>query len=232
VNAEWIGSPNFTPGRDGHSMAVEPAYVVLHTMVGTIESATARFHDPASQVSAHYGVGYDGSRLVQWVNEDDAAWHAGSWSVNLDSIGIEHEDRGQFNAPRPDGLYTAAAALVRDVCGRYGIPIDRAHIRAHREVSESPTACPDALDVERIVREAANPPKEENQDVPLTADQEQKLNTMEAKVAHVEALVARIYNVLMTGDQLSGPAAPDESGSALKTLLDRERGEDVGGAKP
>jgi hypothetical protein len=154
AGAEWLGSPNFWADREGHDMAIQPAYVIIHTMVGTIASANSRFQIPAQGASAHYGVGYDG-RLVQWVDEKDAAWHAGNATINLDSIGIEHEDMGRYNDPRPDALYATSARLVHDICRRYGIPIDHAHIRPHREVSDSPTACPDALDVGRIVTMAA-----------------------------------------------------------------------------
>jgi N-acetylmuramoyl-L-alanine amidase len=164
--AQWLGSPNWWPDRYGHDMAIPPAYVVIHTMVGTIESANSRFQNssdaqPGGRASAHYGVGYNGDRLVQWVDEKDAAWHAGDFEINLDSIGIEHEDMGRYDDPRPDGLYATSAALVRRICERYGIPIDRAHIRAHREVSDSPTGCPDALDVDRIVTLAAGGQEED-----------------------------------------------------------------------
>lgn len=154
----WLGSPNFTAGRQGHSLSVAPAYVVVHTMVGTVSSANDRFQDPNQQASAHYGVGLDGS-VVQWVQEQDTAWHAGVWDVNLDSIGIEHEDNGNYNAPRTDALYAASAALVRDICHRYSIPIVHSSIGAsgiiaHREDGYA-TSCPDSLDVDRIIRQAA-----------------------------------------------------------------------------
>ena len=161
MDAQWLGSPNFTAGRDGQTMRfgspLDPSYVVLHTTAGTIEDANARFQQSAQQASAHYGIGLSG-RLVQWVREEDAAWHAGNWLMNLKSIGIEHEDAGDYNGPRSPQLYATSAALVRDICARYGIPITREWIRMHREVSDSLTTCPDALDVDRIVREAAAQP--------------------------------------------------------------------------
>ncbi len=152
MKIEFLGSPNYTPGRNGHDLVTEPRYVVIHTMVGTIASANARFQQASQEASAHYGVGLDG-RLVQWVREEDAAWHAGNFEVNLDSIGIEHEDGGRYDDPRPDALYRASAELVRDVCLRYGMPIDTQHIRAHKAFSA--TRCPDALDVDRIIRQAS-----------------------------------------------------------------------------
>jgi N-acetylmuramoyl-L-alanine amidase CwlA len=153
VTIAWMPSPNFWPGRKGHSMAVAPSYIVLHTTVGTREAAAARFLDPNSQVSAHYIVGLDGS-VTQLVSEVDAAWHAGTEAMNLDSIGIEHEDGGRFNDPRPDALYQASATLVRAIVSRYpgALAIDAAHIIPHRQVVA--TACPDALDVARIIRQA------------------------------------------------------------------------------
>jgi N-acetyl-anhydromuramyl-L-alanine amidase AmpD len=155
MNIEFLGSPNLTPGRNGHDLVTEPRYVVIHTMVGTIASANARFQQASQEVSAHYGIGLDG-RIVQWVREEDAAWHAGNFEVNLDSVGIEHEDGGAFDSPRPDALYRASAELVRDICQRYGMPIDAQHIRPHKAFSA--TRCPDALDLDRIIREAAPGP--------------------------------------------------------------------------
>jgi len=159
--AKWMGSPNFTRDRNGHDMAVQPAWVVLHTMVGTVASADARFQQKSQQASAHYGVGLDGA-LYQWVDEKDSAWTNGNSAVegaigrNEDSVTIEHEDGGRYDDPRPDALYEASAPLVRRICKRYRIPIDRQHVIGHRECTgNAPTACPDALDVERIVAMAA-----------------------------------------------------------------------------
>jgi N-acetylmuramoyl-L-alanine amidase len=156
--ATWLGSPNYTERRAGHDMS-QPSWVVLHTMVGTLAGANARFQQPGQAASAHYGVGLDG-RLVQWVDERDAAWTNGATARdgigdNLDSITIEHEDGGNYDGPRTPALYAASARLVRDICRRYGVPIDRHHIIGHRECTYAQTACPDGLDVDRIVREAA-----------------------------------------------------------------------------
>lgn len=125
--------------------------IVIHTMVGTAVSANARFNSP-SQASAHYGVLLTG-QLWHWVDEDNTAYHAGNYAMNQRSIGIEHEDNGDYNGVRPDILYKASSDLVRDICKFYAIPIDRAHILKHKEISA--TECPDALDIDRIVRMAA-----------------------------------------------------------------------------
>lgn len=157
--AAWLGSPNFTLNRNGHDMT-QPSWVVLHTMVGTLTAANARFQQSAEQASATYGVALDGT-VSQWVDEKDAAWANGASGQggkgdNWDSISIEHEDAGDYNGPRTPELYAASADLVYDVCTRYSVPIDRAHIIGHRECDFASTACPDALDLDRIVAMAAS----------------------------------------------------------------------------
>ncbi len=127
--------------------------VIIHTMVGTAVSADSRFNNSTQQVSAHYGVLLDGT-IWHWVDEDNTAYHAGDYAVNQSSIGIEHEDNGDYNGVRPDALYNASAKLVRDICQFYNIPIDRQHILKHSEVH--PTGCPDALDIDRIVQQASS----------------------------------------------------------------------------
>lgn len=129
--------------------------IVLHTMVGTVAGADARFNNSASGVSAHYGVGTDG-KIVHWVDEDNTAYHAGNYAMNQRSIGIEHEDK--WTGPpapeptRPDALYAASAKLVADICKFYNIPCDNTRVIKHKQVIN--TACPDGLDTERIIREA------------------------------------------------------------------------------
>lgn len=154
MRIEWHGpaaEDHFTPGRS--DTAIDR--IVIHTMVGWIASADATFKGGSRLASAHYGVRMYDVPVWQWVQESDTAWHAGDWDMNLRSIGIEHEDAGNYDGVRPDILYATSSALVRDICQRYGIPVDRQHILAHREVSS--TRCPDALDIDRIVSGAVPP---------------------------------------------------------------------------
>jgi N-acetylmuramoyl-L-alanine amidase len=196
MNIQFLGSPNFAPGRDGHNLVTEPRFVVIHTMVGTIASANARFQQASEQVSAHYGVGLDG-RIVQWVREEDAAFHAGNFSVNLDSIGIEHEDGGRFDDPRPDALYRASAELVRDICQRFGMPIDAQHIQPHRHFFA--TKCPDALDIDRIIREANVGVSVQAQVPPLS----QRTHVVQA--GDTMAAIAREFGVSLDGLEQANP---------------------------
>ena len=135
---------NFTAGRDGGAVEL----IIDHWTVVMYEGAVRRFHNPTSRLSAHYVIGQDG-RIAQLVSEDDAAYHSGSFAVNLRSIGIEHEA-----GPR------SAADRLRRV--RAAAPRDREPLRLALEVGPTvlphraivPTECPGTLDLERIVREA------------------------------------------------------------------------------
>jgi hypothetical protein len=112
-------------------------------MDGYFEGTIDLFQNSASQVSAHYLVSQEGE-VVQMVREKNVAWHAGNWEYNQRSIGIEHEDKGNWNKPNwaTEELYQASAALVRYLCDKYGIPKDRNHIIGHNEVPGVTKPCP------------------------------------------------------------------------------------------
>jgi hypothetical protein len=57
-------------------------------MQGTLAGTDNWFHDPAAQVSAHFGVGRDGT-VYQWVDTTDTAW--AEMAYNDVGISIEHE---------------------------------------------------------------------------------------------------------------------------------------------
>ena len=108
---QWRGpvpASNYTVGRDGSSVDL----IVDHWTVVMFEGAIRRFLNPASILSAHYVIGSDG-RIAQMVSEDDTAYHAGVFSVNQRSIGIEHEAGPAM--PPSDALYAASARLHADM---------------------------------------------------------------------------------------------------------------------
>lgn len=140
-------SSNFWAGRKGY----KPEAIVIHIMDGTLVGTDSWFNDPASQVSAHYGIGKSGE-VHQYVKEEDTAWHAGridtpTWKLiklginpNVYTIGIEHEGR-------PDDVWTDAmkqssASLIREICQRWQIPVDRNHIVGHFEIYSKKPKCP------------------------------------------------------------------------------------------
>lgn len=140
-------SPNFWAGRKGY----RPEGVVIHIMDGTLVGTDSWFANPASQVSAHYGVGRTGE-VHQYVKEEDTAWHAGRvdapvWKLikpninpNLYTVGIEHE--GKPEDVWTDAMKQSSAELVREICQRWQIPIDRNHIVGHFEIFSKKPNCP------------------------------------------------------------------------------------------
>jgi N-acetyl-anhydromuramyl-L-alanine amidase AmpD len=153
---QWIGSIHKTKGRKGY----RPEAVVIHIMEGSLRSCDSWFNSPESNVSAHYGIGRDGT-VHQYVGESDTAFHAGrrstpTWTElkadvnpNLYTIGIEHE--GQGDDPWTEAMYEASSSLVRDICARWSIPIDRAHIVGHREIYGRKTCPGSRVDLNRLV---------------------------------------------------------------------------------
>jgi len=146
VQIDWVGpipGSNFMPGRDGNPISV----IVDHWMAGTFIAADAHFRNPAAKVSAHYGITRDG-QIKQWVADGDTAYHAGNWTANLISIGIEHEASPTM-PPTPE-VYAASARLHAYLSEKHGIPLELGEtVKPHNSIV--PTACPGTLDLERII---------------------------------------------------------------------------------
>lgn len=138
-------SPNF-----GERGVFKPEAVVIHIMDGTLAGTDSWFGTPASQVSAHYGIGKSGE-VHQYVQENKAAWANGrvsnpTWKLikpqnpNLYTVSIEHE--GGPTDVWPEAQKKASAGLIRDVCTRYHIPIDRDHVIGHYQIYSQKPNCP------------------------------------------------------------------------------------------
>jgi N-acetyl-anhydromuramyl-L-alanine amidase AmpD len=109
-------------------------YVVIHVTQGSYAGTISWFQNDASNVSAHYVVRSSDGEVTQMVRDKDVAWHAGNWTINTQSIGIEHEGFVDNASWFTDAMYRASAALTRYMCDKYAIPRDRAHIIGHVEV--------------------------------------------------------------------------------------------------
>jgi N-acetyl-anhydromuramyl-L-alanine amidase AmpD len=143
--AIWHASPNFWPDRDGQSVIA----ICNHIMQSSFSSADGWFMNPASEVSAHFGITKDG-KVYQWVRTDSAAWCNGimnkpnmaiGWvaecatqgiNPNLRSIGIEHE--GNTGDPMPEAQYQATLALQKWVVATYNVKVDSQHIIRHADI--------------------------------------------------------------------------------------------------
>ncbi|WP_328891919.1 N-acetylmuramoyl-L-alanine amidase [Streptomyces sp. NBC_00316] len=130
----WIpaSTSNYTVSNRPTSYAIDR--VIIHVTQEYFQDARRIFQDPARKVSAHYMLASADGYIAQFVREKDIAWHAGNWSYNTRSIGIEHEgwvdDRSWFT----DVMYRQSAQLTAAICTRYGIPKARTHIIGHYEV--------------------------------------------------------------------------------------------------
>jgi N-acetylmuramoyl-L-alanine amidase len=92
--AQQRPSPKFSAGR-----TIRPRFLIFHYTVIDFDETVRAFVEGAGQASAHLLVGRDG-RVVQFVDFDRRAWHAGEsrWQdlndLNTHSIGIEVENSG------------------------------------------------------------------------------------------------------------------------------------------
>jgi N-acetyl-anhydromuramyl-L-alanine amidase AmpD len=132
--ARWIpANPlNFTPAARPASDPIR--YIVIHVTQGSYASAIDWFQNPRSRVSAHYVIRSSDGEVTQLVREQDIAWHAGNWTYNTQSIGIEHEGFVNDCSWFTEAMYQSSAALTRALAARYAIPLDRQHIIGHVEV--------------------------------------------------------------------------------------------------
>lgn len=131
-------SPNFD-SREGY----RPEAIVIHIMDGTLEGTTDWFSKWKSKVSAHYGIGKNGE-VCKYVPESLRAWHCGvvnfpSWKLlkaginpNFYTIGIEHEGTPTFEWTEATKI--SSSELIREICLRWNIPIDRDHVIGHYEI--------------------------------------------------------------------------------------------------
>jgi N-acetyl-anhydromuramyl-L-alanine amidase AmpD len=208
---QWRGpvpASNHAVGRGSSSVEL----IVDHWTVVMFEGAIRRFKDPASILSAHYVIGSDG-RIAQLVSEDDTAYHAGVFSVNQRSIGIEHEAGPAM--PPSDALYAASARLHAEIASRHGLSLEvGTSVLPHHAIV--PTECPGTLDLDRIVREALE------EDDTFTEEDRRRLNRVYDHLEAYEPLVWTkrlqqwLANALETGLPEADLTGPDvETGQAF-----------------
>lgn len=118
------------PG-DGNSVR----YVVIHDTETPYARTLDLFADPTFHASAHYVIRAVDGHVTQMVPTRHVAWHAANSYVNAHAVGIEHEGFAvQGGTWFTESMYRSSARLVRYLAGRYGIPLDRAHVLGHDNV--------------------------------------------------------------------------------------------------
>lgn len=163
-----IQSPSLNFGnRQGH----KPEVIVIHATDGFFPGDLEWLRGaPGSQVSSHYLIAPEGT-VYALVDDFKTAWHAGLVvnptaplkmeglgivNPNLYTLGIETSLKipGTIKAEQ----WAMLKELVRSLCEKHQIPIDRKHIWAHKEI-RADKACPGSIDVNKLVQElAAIPP--------------------------------------------------------------------------
>lgn len=156
----WKGSPNHYTGRQGYGVT----HITLHIMVGYLAGTDATFANSASQASAHYGIGADGT-IHQYVSERDGSYSDANYMSNCSTISIEHEG-GMSGAVCTQACIDASARLCADIARRYGwkkLWHDglKGNVWLHREIPGTDhAACPDlapnGLPYQQVIDKANN----------------------------------------------------------------------------
>lgn len=119
-------------GRPSNGIRIDT--IVIHDTESSYESAIAAFQQPGA--AAHYVMRSSDGAVTQMVPTKDIAFHAGNYSTNLHSVGIEHEGyAAQGGAWYTETQYRATADLVTYLARRFGVPLDRQHVVGHDNVA-------------------------------------------------------------------------------------------------
>ncbi|MER5641825.1 N-acetylmuramoyl-L-alanine amidase [Kitasatospora sp. NPDC002227] len=138
-----LTNPNDKTSYGNYTQANRPAdgdkiqYIVIHDTEGGFDGSIQTFQNPATQASAHYIVRSGDGHVTQLVNDQNIAWHAGNKTINMHSIGIEHEGYafpGDNATWYSEQLYQSSATLVKYLAAKYNVPLDRQHIIGHDDV--------------------------------------------------------------------------------------------------
>ncbi|MFJ8155605.1 N-acetylmuramoyl-L-alanine amidase [Streptomyces sp. NPDC094468] len=109
--------------------------IVIHDTETSYDTAVSLFQQPGGS-AAHYVMRSSDGAVTQMVPTKDLAFHAGNYSTNMHSIGIEHEGYATHGATwYTEAQYEATADLVKYLSARFGIPLDREHIVGHDNVA-------------------------------------------------------------------------------------------------
>jgi len=127
----WLkGEGNFTKS---HRPVASIDTIVVHVTEGAFWGSVQWLKSPRAHASSHFVVSRRG-KIVQLVHLSDVAWHAGNWSVNTQSVGIEHEGFTYGPGGFTNAQYHASARQAGWIARRSLMPIDRRHFIGHADV--------------------------------------------------------------------------------------------------
>ena len=115
--------------------------IIIHHTGSAIDASAEQIHE------WHLDAGYAGIGYHFVIRKNGAIergrpiWAQGAhaYSHNWDTIGIHLSGEFGSEKPTPEQI-EACAMLIADIAAEYDIPIDRKHIKGHREVNA--TDCP------------------------------------------------------------------------------------------
>lgn len=141
---ELLMNVHYSTGRFGQSISK----IVIHHNVGNLTTETIYSTWQTRAASAHYQVEANGT-VGQLVLDSNTAWHAGNWTINTQSIGIEHADYKDGNGQwrMTEATINSGARLVAALCLQYslGRPQWGVNVVGHNECVS--TECPASLAV-------------------------------------------------------------------------------------
>ncbi|MFI9219432.1 N-acetylmuramoyl-L-alanine amidase [Streptomyces werraensis] len=130
------GSPAGVQVADRPANGIRIDTIVIHDLETTYDAGVRGLAQPTNSAATHYVMRSSDGAVTQMVPTKDIAFHAGNYSTNLHSIGIEHEGYAAQGAKwYTEAQYEATAELVKYLAARFGIPLDRQHIVGHDNVA-------------------------------------------------------------------------------------------------
>ncbi|MFJ8989064.1 N-acetylmuramoyl-L-alanine amidase [Streptomyces sp. NPDC102279] len=133
----------FVPGSSvGLQVSNRPANgiridtIVIHDLESTYDAGVKDLASPTKNAATNYVMRSSDGAVTQMVPTKDIAFHAGNYSTNMHSLGIEHEGYAANGATwYTEAQYESTAALVTYLAARFDIPLDRQHIIGHDNVA-------------------------------------------------------------------------------------------------
>ncbi len=135
-NYDLADRPDAMKDPAGQTVSMKINYIVIHDTEGSYAGAINTFQNSNSYVSANYVIRSSDGAVTEMVRPKDVSWAAGNWYGNMHGINIENEGyAAQGSTWYTAAMYRSAAALVRYLASKYGIPLNRAHILGHDDVA-------------------------------------------------------------------------------------------------
>lgn len=141
IKVTGIPAGNHGPARP----ASQVTQATFHHIVGDAAGAIAEMRKASRQMSWSFCVGSDG-KIYEGTGIGTVPYCDGNYASNKRSVSTEHAG-GLPSVPYTAKMYASSIKLHAWLIDQLGIK----SFKRHRDVSDTPTACPGGLDVEKIV---------------------------------------------------------------------------------